>query len=92
MGVDLERKRPFVAALTNNTLEVVDLTAGTAINNQEAMVGRMTTNARTQTVSCVRGRLRSAARSIPPAQPEALLQCHVVLDQLRLAGDPVLLG
>jgi hypothetical protein len=28
MGVDLEKKRLFVAAVTNNTLEVVDLTGG----------------------------------------------------------------
>jgi len=28
MGVDLEKKRLFVAAVANNTLEVVDLTAG----------------------------------------------------------------
>jgi hypothetical protein len=33
MGVDLERKRLFVAAVTNNTLEVVDLTGGKVINN-----------------------------------------------------------
>jgi hypothetical protein len=32
IGVDLERKRLFVTAVTNNTLEVVDLTSGKAIN------------------------------------------------------------
>jgi hypothetical protein len=32
MGVDLENKRLFVAAVTNNTLEVVDLTGGKVIN------------------------------------------------------------
>jgi hypothetical protein len=31
MGVDLEKKRLFVAAVANNTLEVVDLTGGKAI-------------------------------------------------------------
>jgi DNA-binding beta-propeller fold protein YncE len=33
MGVDLEEKRLFVAAVTNNTLEVVDLTNGKVINS-----------------------------------------------------------
>jgi hypothetical protein len=33
MGVDLEKKRLFVAAVTNNTLEVVDLTGGKVINS-----------------------------------------------------------
>jgi hypothetical protein len=33
MGIDLEKKRLFVAAVTNNTLEVVDLTGGKAINS-----------------------------------------------------------
>ena len=44
MGVDLEKKRLFVAAVTNNTLEVVDLTGGKTIksvtgmkNTQEAL-------------------------------------------------------
>ena len=32
MGVDLEKKRLFVAASANNTLEVVDLTGGKVIN------------------------------------------------------------
>jgi hypothetical protein len=32
MGVDLERKRLFVTAVTNNTLEVVDLISGQAVN------------------------------------------------------------
>jgi hypothetical protein len=32
MGVDLEKKRLFVATVTNNTLEVVDLTGGKVIN------------------------------------------------------------
>jgi hypothetical protein len=31
MGIDLERKRLFVTAVTNNTLEVVDLNSGKAI-------------------------------------------------------------
>ena len=31
MGVDLEKKRLFVAAVANNTLEVVDLNAGNVI-------------------------------------------------------------
>ena len=33
MGVDLEKRRLFVAAVTNNTLEVVDLTGGEVINS-----------------------------------------------------------
>jgi hypothetical protein len=33
MGVDLEKKRLFVAAVTNDTLEVVDLTDGKVINS-----------------------------------------------------------
>src|SRR5580704_2814606 len=33
MGVDLEKRRLFVAAVTNNTLEVVDLTGGKVINS-----------------------------------------------------------
>src|SRR6266404_2430534 len=33
MGVDLEQKRLFVAAVANNTLEVVDLTAGKVIKS-----------------------------------------------------------
>jgi hypothetical protein len=33
MGVDLEKKRLFVAAVTNNTLEVVDLTDGKVIKS-----------------------------------------------------------
>jgi hypothetical protein len=33
MGVDLEKKRLFVAAVANNTLEVVDLTGGKVINS-----------------------------------------------------------
>jgi hypothetical protein len=33
MGVDLERKRLFVAAVANNTLEVVDLTGGKVIKS-----------------------------------------------------------
>jgi hypothetical protein len=33
MGVDLEQKRLFVAAVANNTLEVVDLTAGKVIRS-----------------------------------------------------------
>jgi hypothetical protein len=33
MGVDLEKKRLFVAAVTNNTLEVVDLTGGKPIKS-----------------------------------------------------------
>ena len=33
MGVDLDKKRLFVAAVANNTLEVVDLTAGKVINS-----------------------------------------------------------
>jgi hypothetical protein len=33
MGVDLEKKRLFVAAVTNNTLEVVDLAAGRTIKS-----------------------------------------------------------
>jgi hypothetical protein len=33
MGVDLEKKRLFVAAVTNNTLEVVDLTGGKVIDS-----------------------------------------------------------
>jgi hypothetical protein len=33
MGVDLEKQRLFVAAVTNNTLEVVDLTGGKVINS-----------------------------------------------------------
>ncbi len=33
MGVDLEQKRLFVAAAVNNTLEVVDLTAGKVIKS-----------------------------------------------------------
>ncbi|HEY3621125.1 MAG TPA: hypothetical protein VGL12_01785, partial [Roseiarcus sp.] len=33
MGVDLEQKRLFVAAVDNNTLEVVDLTAGNVIKS-----------------------------------------------------------
>jgi hypothetical protein len=33
MGVDLEQKRLFVAAVANGSLEVVDLSAGTAINS-----------------------------------------------------------
>jgi hypothetical protein len=33
MGVDLEKKRLFVAAVTNNTLEVVDLTGGKVIKS-----------------------------------------------------------
>jgi len=32
MGVDLERKRLFVTAVTNNTLEVVDLSSGKVVN------------------------------------------------------------
>jgi len=32
MGIDLDQKRLFVAATTNNTVEVVDLTAGKVIN------------------------------------------------------------
>jgi hypothetical protein len=33
MGVDLEKKRLFVAAVANNTLEVVDLTGGKVIES-----------------------------------------------------------
>ena len=33
MGMDLEKKRLFAAAVTNNTLEVVDLTGGKVINS-----------------------------------------------------------
>ena len=33
MGVDLDKKRLFVAAVANNTLEVVDLTAGKVIKS-----------------------------------------------------------
>jgi len=33
MGVDLEKKRLFVAAVANNTLEVVDLTGGKVIKS-----------------------------------------------------------
>src|SRR5262249_19011443 len=33
MGVDLEKKRLFVATVDNNTLEVVDLTAGKVIKS-----------------------------------------------------------
>jgi hypothetical protein len=33
MGVDLEKKRLFVAAVTNNTLEVVDLNDGKVIKS-----------------------------------------------------------
>jgi hypothetical protein len=33
MGVDLEKRRLFVAAVTNNTLEVVDLTGGKVIHS-----------------------------------------------------------
>src|SRR5882757_8191556 len=33
MGVDLEQKRLFVATVTNNTLEVVDLTGGKVIKS-----------------------------------------------------------
>jgi hypothetical protein len=33
MGVDLEKKRLFVAAVTNNTLEVLDLTGGKPIKS-----------------------------------------------------------
>src|SRR3979409_1527706 len=33
MGVDLERKRLFVAAVTNNTLEVVDLSGAQVTNS-----------------------------------------------------------
>jgi len=33
MGIDLEKKRLFVAAVANNTLEVVDLTGGKVINS-----------------------------------------------------------
>jgi hypothetical protein len=33
MGIDLEKKRLFVAAVDNNTLEVVDLTAGSVIKS-----------------------------------------------------------
>jgi hypothetical protein len=33
MGVDLEKRRLFVAAVSNNTLEVVDLTGGKVINS-----------------------------------------------------------
>jgi hypothetical protein len=33
MGVDLEKKRLFVAAVANNTLEVVDLTGGKGLNS-----------------------------------------------------------
>ena len=33
MGVDIEKKRLFVAAVANNTLEVVDLTAGKVIKS-----------------------------------------------------------
>jgi hypothetical protein len=33
MGVDLEKKRLFVAAVTNNTLEVVDLAGGKVIKS-----------------------------------------------------------
>jgi hypothetical protein len=33
MGVDLEKNRLFVAAVANNTLEVVDLTAGKVIKS-----------------------------------------------------------
>src|SRR6266403_5254967 len=33
MGVDLEQRRLFVAAVSNNTLEVVDLTAGKVIKS-----------------------------------------------------------
>jgi hypothetical protein len=33
MGVDLDKKRLFVAAVTNNTLEVVDLTGGKVISS-----------------------------------------------------------
>jgi hypothetical protein len=36
LGVDLEKKRLFVAAVTNNTLEVVDLTGGKPIAAGEA--------------------------------------------------------
>jgi hypothetical protein len=37
MGVDLEKKRLFVAAVTNNTLEVVDLTGGKVIKSLTGM-------------------------------------------------------
>jgi hypothetical protein len=37
MGVDLEKKRLFVAAVTNNTLEVVDLTGGKVIQSLTGM-------------------------------------------------------
>ena len=33
MGVDLERKRLFVAAVTDNSLEVIDLTSGKPVNS-----------------------------------------------------------
>jgi hypothetical protein len=33
MGVDLETKRPFVAAVANNSLEVVDLAAGRVLKS-----------------------------------------------------------
>src|ERR1700737_5625979 len=33
MGVDLEKRRLFVAAVTNNTLEVTDLTGGKGLNS-----------------------------------------------------------
>src|SRR5258708_12823604 len=33
MGIDLEKKRLFVAAVTNNSLEVVDLTGGKVTNS-----------------------------------------------------------
>ena len=33
MGIDLEKKRLFVAAVANNTLEVVDLSSGKVIKS-----------------------------------------------------------
>jgi hypothetical protein len=38
MGIDLERKRLFVAAAANNTLEVVDLTSGKVTNSLTGFV------------------------------------------------------
>jgi hypothetical protein len=45
MGVDLEGKRLFVAAVTNNTLEVVDLTSG-------KMIKRASPDSRTLRMRC----------------------------------------
>jgi hypothetical protein len=38
LGVDLERKRLFVTAVTNNTVEVVDLASGRAINRLTGLI------------------------------------------------------